>query len=100
MKNLLLKDFAICPLVMLPSNFDRLVPTPLVIDEFLGLWFARVKLGEFVAIIIRCDVKSWLCLLAADDECTLNNGIVFDAVDGGGAKDVFAGSFQAGEETA
>ena len=54
----LLKYFSVRPLVRLALNRDRLVPAPLVIDEFFVFGFARIKLSEFVALVVGCDIKS------------------------------------------
>lgn len=81
-------------------NLDRLVPAPLVIDEFLVLRFAGIKLGELIALVVGCNVKGRLRFLATDDKGTLDNGVIFDAVNRGAAKDVLAGTLEAGEKSA
>ena len=52
-----LEHFPVRPLVRLPLNLNWLIPAPLVIDEFLVFCFTGIKLGELVALVIRCDVK-------------------------------------------
>ncbi len=96
----LLKDLPIRPLILFALHLDRLIPAPLVLDKGLVFLFARVQLCERVALVVWGDVESGLLLLAADDECTLDDGVVGFAVDGGAAEDVFAGAFEAGEEAA
>ena len=53
----LLEYFPIRPLIRLPLKLDRLVPAPLVVNEFLIFGFAGIKLSELVALIVRCDIK-------------------------------------------
>ncbi len=96
----LFEYFPVCPLVRFPLNLDRLVPAPLVIDEFLVLRFAGIKLGELIALVVGCNVKGRLRFLATDDKGTLDNGVIFDAVNRGAAKDVLAGTLEAGEKSA
>lgn len=95
----LFKYFSVRPLIFLPLTLDRLIPAPLIIDKFPIFGFAGIKLGKFVALVVGCDVKGRQSLLATDDEGTLNNGIIFDAVNRGAAKDVLAGPFEAGEKS-
>ena len=86
--------------VLLAINHNRLFPRPLIIDKLLILRLAGIQFLEFVAFVIRRYVEGWLGFLAADDEGTLDDGVVFLAVDGRGTEDVFAGGFESGEETA
>ena len=72
----------------------------MIIQKLLILRLTGIKLREFIALVIGCYVESWLGFLAADDEGALDDGVVFLAVDGRGAEDVFAGGFEAGEEAA
>jgi hypothetical protein len=95
----LLKHLPIRPFTSLPLNFNRLIPAPLVLEKFLILLLAGVKLGELVALVVGGDVKRWHGFVAADEEGTSDDGVVADAVDGGSAEDVFAGGFETGEET-
>ncbi len=98
LKLFLLKDLPVRPLILLTIHFNRLVPAPLVLDERLVLLLARVELREGIALVVRGDVEGGLLLLAADDECPLDDGFVGFAVDRSAAEDVFAGAFEAGEE--
>ncbi len=62
----LLEDLAISPLVLLAVDLNWLIPRPLVLDESLVLGLAGVKLGEFVALIVRSDIESRKSLVATD----------------------------------
>ena len=53
----LLEHFPVRPLICLPFKLDRLVPAPLVADEFLIFGFGGIKLSELVALVVRCDIK-------------------------------------------
>ena len=95
----LLEYLSIRPFIGLAFDLNRLIPAPLVIDEFLVLRLTGVKLRELVALVIGCDIEGRLFLLAPDDEGTLNDGVVLDAVYGCGTKDVFSGGLETREET-
>lgn len=94
----LLEDLPVRPLVRLTSDDNRLVPRPHALDEVFVL--LGVELRERVALVVRGDVEGGFGVLAADDEGALDDGVVGHAVHGRGAEDVFAGGFEAGEETA
>ena len=49
--------------------------------------------------MVRRDVEGGRGVLAADHEGAFYDRVVARAVDGGRAEDVFAGGFQAGEES-
>lgn len=95
----LLENLAIRPLVRLPILDDRLVPTPHVLDEFLVCRVAGVQLGELVAVVVGSDFESGCGFLATDQEYPFDDRGIGFAKDGGTAEDVFAGGFEAGEET-
>ena len=95
----LLEHLSIRPFVGLAFDLNWLVPAPLVIDKLFVLRLTGVKLRELVALVIGCDIEGRLFLLAPDDEGTLNDGVVLDAVYGRAAKDVFSGGLETGEET-
>ena len=96
----LLENFPVRPLICFPLDHDRLIPAPLVIDKFSVFGFAGIKLSEFVALVIWCDVKGRYSFLATDDKGSLDNRVILDAVDRGAAKDVLAGTFETGKESA
>jgi hypothetical protein len=95
----LLKHLTIRPLIRLPPLLNRIIPAPLVFHKLLILLLFRVQLGKAIALIVGRDIECRLFFLAADDEGTANEAVVGLAVDRGAAEDVFAGGFEAGEET-
>lgn len=96
----LLEDLAVGPLVGLAVDDKGLVPGPLVVDELAVLGLLGVELGEGVALVVGGDIESGESVLAANNESTLDDGVVALAVDGSTAEDVLAGSLETGEETA
>ena len=95
----LLKDFTVRPLICLPLNLDRLIPAPLVIDKFSVFGLIEIKLVELIALVVGRDIKGRKGILPTDDKGTLNDRVIFNAVDRGAAKDVFPRTFEAGEES-
>jgi hypothetical protein len=96
----LLEHLPIRPLVRLAINLNRLIPAPLVLDEFLVLRLGWVELGELVTLEVGGDVEGGEGLVSAHEEGTADDGVVAAAVDGGGAEEVFAGGFETVEESA
>lgn len=68
-------------LVDLVTDLERGIPGPGVLDELLVLGVSRIKLLEVVGLVIGSDVKGGDGLLSADEESTLNDGVVVDTVD-------------------
>ena len=99
MKNCLLENLAVSPLVGLAVDGDGLVPRPLVVNKLLVFWLGRVELGELVALVVGSDVESGESLLSADEESTLDDGVVGLAVYGAGTEKVLAAALETGEET-
>lgn len=96
----LLENFPIRPLVLFAVNFDGVFLGPLLLNELLVLFPARIKLGETIAVIIWGDVEGGFIFLAADDEGALNDRVVGYTVNRSGSEDVFAGGFEACKEAA
>ena len=96
----LFENFPVRPLICFPLDHDRLIPAPLVIDEFSVFGFAGIKLSDFVALVIWCDVKGRCSFLATDDKGSLDNRVILASVDRSAAKDVLAGTFETGEKSA
>ena len=86
----LLEDLAVSPWVGLATNGDWLLPSPLVVDELLILWLGGIELSELVALVVWSDIESWNCILATDDEGTLNNRVICGTVDGSRSEDVLS----------
>lgn len=82
--------------VLLAVLDNGLLPGPLSIHVLAVLGLGGVELGELVALIIGSDVKDGDVVVTADDESTLDDGVVVGAVDGGAAEEVLAGSLEAG----
>jgi hypothetical protein len=59
-----------------------------------------IQLDELVALPVGCNVEGGKCFGATHHEGTTNDGVVGLAVHAGAAEEVFAGCFEAGEETA
>ena len=96
----LLEHLAVGPFVGLAVDGDWLVPGPLVVDKLTVLWLGWVKLGDGVAVEVGGDIESRDGVLATDDEGALDDAVVGNAVDGGGAEDVLAAGLETSEETA
>ena len=77
----LLEHLPIRPLVRLTLHLNRLVPAPLVLEEFLVLRLGRVELGELVALVVGGDVEGGEGVVAAHEEGTADDGVVAAAVD-------------------
>ena len=97
--NSLLKYLSVGPLILLALNRNRLIPAPHVIHKLFVLGLLGIQFGEGIALVVWCDVEGGLFFLAADDEGTADDAVVGFAVDRGAAEDVFAGGFEAGEES-
>ena len=95
----LLEDLAICPIVLLALDVDRLVPAPLILNELLVRGLVGIKLDELVALPVRRDIKGRNGFLTTDHEGAADDGVVGLAVNAGGAEEVFARRFETGEET-
>lgn len=98
-KENLLEDFPVSPLVGLPVGLDRLVPSPLVLHELAIFLDAGVKLDELVALIVRRDIEGGYSFVATGYESASDDRIPSHAVHGQAAEEVFARSFETGEET-
>lgn len=85
-------------LVLLAVLDDRLVPGPLSLDVGTVLRVGGVELGELVALIVRSDIEDRLELVTADDEGSLNDGVVALTVHGGTAEHVLARALHTGVE--
>lgn len=96
----LFEHLAIRPLIRLSLHLNRLIPAPLVLQESLVLWLGGVKLGEFVALKVRGNIKGRESLIATDEEGTSDDGVVGSPIDGGGSKEILARGFETIEETA
>lgn len=94
----LLKHLPIRPIIFLPVHLNRLIPAPLIIDIFLIL--RRVELLKLVRFVVGGDIEGWCRGVAADEEDTLDDGVVTCAEDGESPEEVLARGFKAGEETA
>ncbi len=90
----LFEDLASGVGVLLAVGSDRLLPRPLGLDKLTVLGLGGVELGELVALIIGSDVEDGKVVIATDDKGTLDDGVVVDAIDGGGAEQVLAGTLQ------
>ena len=96
--NTLLHDLAVGELVGLAVNDDGLVPGPHVVDVLPVLLLGGVELGELVGRHVGSDLEGGGGVLAADDEGTLDDGVVGLAEDGTGTEDVLAAALKTGEE--
>ena len=94
----LLKHLPISPLILLPTNLNRLIPSPHRLNKLLILRTARIQLLKLIALIIGRNIKGRLRVLTAHKERTLDDAVVCDAVDAAGTEDEFATGFQTGEE--
>lgn len=86
-------------LVLLAVLNDRLVPSPLGLNVGPVLSLGGVELGELVALVVGSDIKDRLELVAADNEGSLNNGVVVLAVYGSAAEHVLARTLHTGVES-
>ena len=95
----LLEDLAVSPVILLAIDLDWLVPRPLVLNESLVLGLAGVQLGEFVAFPVGSDIESGKSLVTSNQEGTLDDGVVGNAVDRGSSEEILARCFETSKET-
>lgn len=86
----LLENLSISPSQLPVPVLNRLVPTPLIVDERAILLLGGIQLREGVALVVGRNVEGGRGVLAADHKGAFYDGVVTRAVDGGGAEDVFA----------
>ena len=96
----LLENLPIRPLISLPLDLNRLIPSPHIIHKVPILLLARIQLRKLIALVVGRDLERRRSVLATDDKGAADDGIVGLAVDGSGTEDVFAGGFEAVEEAA
>ena len=96
----LLEHLPVRPCKLLPLHLYGLFPRPHIIHKLPILFLTRVQLCKLVALVVGSDVKGGQRILAADDEGAFDDRVILFAKDGGGAENVFAGGFEAGEEAA
>ena len=96
----LLEDLSVSPWVLLAVDDKWLLPGPLLVDELAVLSLGGIELGELVGLVVWSDIEASLGVLAADDESSLDDGVVGSSVDGSASEDVLAGSLKTGEEAA
>lgn len=95
----LLEDLAIGPWVLFAVHLDGLVPAPHVVQKLAVFFLGVVELGKLVALVVWCNVEGGKCLVTSNHECTADDAVVRRAKDGRSAEDVFAGGFEASEES-
>lgn len=96
----LFEDLAVGVGVGLALNLKGAVPGPLSLDVLAVLLVGRVELGELVALVVGSNIEDREELLAADEEGTLDDGVVVDTIDGRAAEEVLARSLKTGVEAA
>jgi hypothetical protein len=85
--------------VGLALDFNRGIPTPLLLNVSLIFSALRIKLGECVTLVVWCDIESWLSLLTTSDEGSLNDGIIGSSVDTGRSEEELSAGLETVEET-
>ena len=78
---------------------NRLIPAPHIIHKLLVPGLLGIQLGEGVALVVWSDVESGFLFLAADNEGAADDAVISFAIDRGAAENIFAGGFEAGEES-
>jgi hypothetical protein len=87
------------PVVFLAINLNWFVPRPHIIDKGLILFTLGVELGEAVGLVVRSNLESGESFLSTDKECAFHDGVVGNAEDRAGTKEVLAASLETVEES-
>ena len=77
----LLEYFPVSMFISLAIRLDSFFPAPHIFKELFILRLCSVQFGKFITFEIWSHVKRRLSILSTNNECSLNDAIVGNAVD-------------------